>query len=58
MSDGKFDEMKGRTKEAVGDLTGDDDLQREGKVDRAGGKAKGKIGQLTDKIKGLVNRDR
>ena len=58
MSDGKFDEMKGRTKEAVGDLTGDEDLQREGKVDRAGGKAKGKIGQLTDKIKGLVNRDR
>ena len=58
MSDGKFDEMKGRTKEAVGDLTGDEDLQREGKVDQAGGKAKGKIGQLTDKVKGLVSRDR
>ena len=34
MSDGKFDQMKGRAKEAAGDLTNDDDLRREGKVDR------------------------
>ena len=31
---------KGRIKEAAGDLTGDKDLQREGKVDQASGKAK------------------
>jgi uncharacterized protein YjbJ (UPF0337 family) len=32
------DDAKGRVKEAAGNLTGDKDLQREGKVDQAGGK--------------------
>jgi uncharacterized protein YjbJ (UPF0337 family) len=58
MSDGKFDEMKGRAKEAAGDVSGDDDLRREGKVDRAGGSAKGMIEKATDKIKDLVSRRR
>ena len=31
----KTDDIKGRAKEAVGDLTDNDDLKREGKVDRA-----------------------
>ena len=31
------DEAKGRIKEAVGDLTDDDDLKREGKLDKATG---------------------
>ncbi len=34
------DEIKGRAKEAAGDLTDDDELQREGKTDRLAGKAK------------------
>ena len=34
------DEAKGRSKQAAGVLTGDKDLEREGKVDRAAGKAK------------------
>ena len=34
------DEAKGRIKEAVGDLTDNDEMKREGKVDRAGAKAK------------------
>ena len=34
------DEAKGRIKEAAGDLTDDKDLKREGKVDKASGKAK------------------
>ena len=42
MSDGTYDDMKGRAKEAVGDLTDDDDLKSEGKVDRAGGSIKDK----------------
>jgi uncharacterized protein YjbJ (UPF0337 family) len=33
MSEGKFDEMKGRAKEAVGDLTDDDELKDKGKVE-------------------------
>lgn len=34
------DDAKGRVKEAAGSLTGDDDLKREGKVDRASGAVK------------------
>ena len=47
MSD-KFDVMKGRTKEAAGALTDDDDLKREGKADQAAGNAKEKIGDAAD----------
>ena len=35
MSEGKSDDIKGRVKEAAGVLTGDEDLEREGKVDQA-----------------------
>jgi uncharacterized protein YjbJ (UPF0337 family) len=45
------DEAKGRVKEAAGDLTGDKDLQREGKVDQASGKAKDAIDDASEKAK-------
>ena len=51
MSGGTFDEAKGRAKEAAGDLTDDDDLKREGKVDQAVGKVKEKVDEVADKIK-------
>jgi uncharacterized protein YjbJ (UPF0337 family) len=50
------DDAKGRVKEAAGDLTGDKDLQREGKVDQAGGKAKEGVEKITDKIKDAFKR--
>jgi uncharacterized protein YjbJ (UPF0337 family) len=50
------DKMKGRTKEAVGDLTGDEHLKREGKADRASGKAKGMINDAKDKAEDTVDR--
>ena len=46
---GNLDEAKGQAKQAVGDLTGDDDLRREGKVDEKAGQAKEKVGDLKDK---------
>jgi uncharacterized protein YjbJ (UPF0337 family) len=49
------DDLKGRAKEAAGDLTDNDDLKREGKVDRASGKAKGVLGDLKDKAEGAVD---
>jgi uncharacterized protein YjbJ (UPF0337 family) len=58
MSDGTFDKAKGRAKEAAGDLTGNDDLRREGKVDRASGSLKDKLDRAMDKIRDLVSRDR
>ncbi|MDA0161569.1 CsbD family protein [Solirubrobacter ginsenosidimutans] len=57
MGDGTADELKGRTKEAAGDLTGDKDLKREGKVDRATGTVKDKVGDASDKLKDAIRRD-
>jgi uncharacterized protein YjbJ (UPF0337 family) len=51
------DEAKGRVKEATGDLTGDKDLKREGKIDRATGEVKEKVGDASDKVKDTVTRD-
>lgn len=48
---GAKDDMKGRAKEAVGDLTDNDELKREGKTDRAVGKVKDKIDEAADKVK-------
>ena len=57
MSDGTMDNAKGHTKEALGDLTGDEKLKDEGKVDRASGKVKDVVGGVADKAKGLLRKD-
>lgn len=51
------DEAEGRIKEAAGDLTGDKDLQREGKVDQASGKAKDAIDDARDKAEDALTND-
>ena len=58
MADDEFDEVKGRAKEAAGDLTGNRDLAREGKVDRASGSIKDKLNDMTGKLKQMLRRDR
>lgn len=58
MTEGKFEEGKGRAKEAMGDLTDDDKLKREGKVDRASGTAKNKFDAFIDRIKEPFRRNR
>lgn len=50
------DDLKGRTKEAAGDLTGNDDLKREGKVDQASGAIKDKVGDVADKVKDVFRK--
>ena len=57
MADGTMDDAKGRTKEAVGDLTGDEELKSEGKVDRAAGALKDVVGGMAEKAKGLLRKD-
>jgi uncharacterized protein YjbJ (UPF0337 family) len=52
------DDAKGRIKEAAGDLTGDDDLKREGKVDKATGAVKDGLDKASDKAKDAVGKDR
>ena len=51
------DEAEGRIKEAAGDLTGDKDLQREGKVDQTEGKAKDVVEDASEKVKDTLDRD-
>ncbi len=47
------DEAKGRVKEAAGKLTGDKDLQNEGKVDKGSGMLKESI----DKVRDALHKD-
>jgi uncharacterized protein YjbJ (UPF0337 family) len=49
---GEFDDAKGRVKEAAGDLTDDEELQREGKIDQGKGAVKDAIDKIGDKLKG------
>ena len=49
---GAVDDAKGRAKEAVGDVTGDDKLKKEGKLDRGKGKVKDAVDNVADRVKG------
>ena len=58
------DDIKGRVKEAAGDLTDNDDLKAEGKTDQAAGKVKDVVGDVKDKaddavdaVKDRLNKD-
>ena len=50
------DKAKGRAKQAIGDLTGDDELHAEGERDEAAGEAKDKIDQVADSARDIVDR--
>jgi uncharacterized protein YjbJ (UPF0337 family) len=51
---GTTDEIKGRIKEAVGAITDDDKLRREGKIDQATGKVKQGVENVIDRVKDAV----
>lgn len=50
----KMDDIKGRAKEAAGDLTDNKDLQREGKVDQGKADVKDAVDKVGDKIKDIT----
>ena len=59
------DDLKGRAKEAAGDLMDDRNLKQEGKADQAGAQVKEKLEQakdkgeeMVDKVKDTLSRDR
>jgi uncharacterized protein YjbJ (UPF0337 family) len=52
----KSDQLKGRAKEAAGVLTGDKDLESEGKTDRRTGEAEEKIDHAKDKIDKVIDK--
>lgn len=49
---GKSDELKGRVKKAVGELTGNQRLKREGDIDKAAGKIKQGVDKVKDTLQG------
>ena len=51
------DEATGRVKEAAGDLTGDEKLQREGELEQAEGKVHGAVDSAADKAKDAIDKD-
>jgi uncharacterized protein YjbJ (UPF0337 family) len=51
---GTTDVVKGRLKEAIGALTGNDDLRAEGKTDQAIGKVQQVAETAVDKVKQAV----
>jgi uncharacterized protein YjbJ (UPF0337 family) len=52
-----IDEAKGRAKEAAGDLTDNDDMKREGKVDRTVSGVKDTVDDAADKVKDKLGSD-
>jgi uncharacterized protein YjbJ (UPF0337 family) len=52
----KIDETAGKVKEAAGILTGDEELEREGKSEQALAKAKGAVQDVADSVKKVVDK--
>ena len=52
---GKSDQVKGRAKEAAGILTGNEDLEAEGKADRLTGEAKEKVDDAKTKVDDVID---
>jgi uncharacterized protein YjbJ (UPF0337 family) len=55
MASHKGEELKGKLKETVGDVTGNKGLQREGKLDQASAATKSAIDDVAGKAKRVIN---
>ena len=55
MSSGKSDQSKGRVKEAVGSLTGNEGLKADGRADQRTGKTERAVGNASEQTKGVVD---
>lgn len=53
---GKSDQAKGRVKEAAGALSGNQDLESEGKADRLTGEVKEKVDHAKDKVDQVIDK--
>ncbi len=53
---GTTDKLRGRMKQAAGDLSGDRSLRREGSVDRGEGALKSGIAGIADRVRSLLRR--
>lgn len=53
---GDMDKMKGKAKQAAGDLTDDKSLEREGEKDEAAGKMKDKVDDAKDSVNDAIDK--
>ena len=53
---GKIEKSKGKVKVAIGSLTGNKELESEGKIDRRAGEAKEKVGRAKSKVQGTAEK--
>ena len=56
MAEDKLEQVKGNIKETVGDATNNDNLEQEGKKDKASGKAKEVVDNVKDKASEVVDK--
>ena len=56
MAENKLEQVKGNIKETVGDASNNDNLEQEGKKDKASGKAKEVIDNVKDKASDVVDK--
>lgn len=57
MAEHKAEEYKGRAKEAIGDMTDDEELKREGKTEQGAARFKQKAEEATDKVTDALKGD-
>jgi uncharacterized protein YjbJ (UPF0337 family) len=50
--EGSIDQMKGKLKEAGGNVTGDEKLKNEGRADQVKGKIQNAVGGIKDAVRG------
>ena len=53
---GRIEEIKGNVKETVGKVVGNKDLQGEGMVDKATGRAQATYGDVKEKVKDAIDK--
>ncbi|MBV8493113.1 MAG: CsbD family protein [Alphaproteobacteria bacterium] len=54
---GGLDKAKGTIKEKAGQMTGDRDMEAEGKMDKAEGHVRSGVGKAKDAVKEIVGKD-
>ncbi|NNF55796.1 MAG: CsbD family protein [Acidimicrobiales bacterium] len=52
---GEMDKLKGRAKQAAGDLTDNDELEREGQRDESAGKLKDTVDDVEDGVDDAID---
>lgn len=52
----KFEQAKGNVKETVGNVSGDKELENEGKQDKASGKAKEAVENVKNKANSVIDK--